>query len=179
MTGKVWRVIESANNQAVELAQQLGVSVLLGQLLVNRGFTEPGPAQAFLEPRLSQLYDPYLFTGMERAVTRIARAINDQEQILVYGDYDVDGITSVSLMVRVLARLLPGKVLYYLPKRLEEGYGLHQSSLEKALAKGVRLVITVDCGITAVAEAVFLKEQGVDLIITDHHEPQADLLPAV
>jgi single-stranded-DNA-specific exonuclease len=147
----------------------------LGQLLINRGISEQKQAEAFLSPALSHLHDPYLFRDMERAIDRISQAVREQEQVLIYGDYDVDGITSVSLMVRVLAKVLPGKVLFYLPKRLEEGYGLHLSSLEKALAKGTSLIITVDCGISAIEEASYLKEKGIDLIITDHHEPPPQL----
>ncbi len=177
MTGKVWRIAEHQNALSCELAGNLGISNLLARLLVNRGFTEPEQAQLFLSPTLAQLHDPFLFTAMRRAVERIGRAIANQEYVLIYGDYDVDGITSVSLMIRVLARLLPGKLFYYLPKRLEEGYGLHLGSIEKALARGVALIITVDCGITAAAEADYLKEHGIDLIITDHHEPQ-ETIPA-
>ncbi len=175
MTKKRWRITDSKMAQADGLAEQLGISRLLAQLLVNRGITEIAAAQEFLTPVLEHLHDPYLFNQMPLAVERIARAVQEQEQVLVYGDYDVDGITSVSLMIRVLAKLLPGKLLYYLPKRLEEGYGLHLDSIAKALNRGVKLIITVDCGITAVTEAAYLKEHGVDLIITDHHEPQAEL----
>ncbi len=175
MTKKRWRITDSKTDQADGLAEQLGISRLLAQLLVNRGITEIAVAREFLTPVLEHLHDPYLFNQMPGAVERIVRAVQEQEQVLVYGDYDVDGITSVSLMIRVLAKLLPGKLLYYLPKRLEEGYGLHLASIAKALNRGVKLIITVDCGITAVAEAAYLKEHGVDLIITDHHEPQAEL----
>lgn len=175
MPGKVWKIVETPLEQAYELAKQLGVSPLLGQLLVNRGITDPEKASAFLAPKIDQLPDPFLFKDMGQAVDRLEKAIKDQEQVLVYGDYDVDGVTSVALFIRVLGKLLPGKILYYIPKRLEEGYGLHLSSLERAVGRGVKLVITVDCGITAVEESRYLKNNGIDLIITDHHEPQADL----
>lgn len=175
MPGKVWKIVETPLEQAYELAKQLGVSPLLGQLLVNRGITDPEKASAFLAPKIDQLPDPFLFKDMGQAVDRLEKAIKDQEQVLVYGDYDVDGVTSVALFIRVLGRLLPGKILYYIPKRLEEGYGLHLSSLERAASRGVKLVITVDCGITAIEESRYLKNNGIDLIITDHHEPQADL----
>lgn len=175
MPGKVWKIVETPLEQAYELAKQLGVSPLLGQLLVNRGITDPEKASAFLAPKIDQLPDPFLFKDMGQAVDRLEKAVKDQEQVLVYGDYDVDGVTSVALFIRVLGRLLPGKILYYIPKRLEEGYGLHLSSLQRAASKGVKLVITVDCGITAVEESRYLKNNGIDLIITDHHEPQTDL----
>ncbi len=175
MAGKLWHVTEGVQPQAEALSHELGISVLLGQLLINRGLSEAAEARRFLAPDLADLHDPFRFQEMGRAVERLAAAIRDQEPVLIYGDYDVDGVTSVALMIRVLARFLPGKVLYYLPKRLEEGYGLHLSAVEKALAKGVRLIVTVDCGITALEEAAYLKAQGVDLIVTDHHEPQAQL----
>ncbi len=171
MAKKVWKMTESTDNSAIRLAKELGISLLLGRLLVNRGLTDPEEAKAFLMPDLARLHDPFQFRDMKRAVERIARAIQNQEQILVYGDYDVDGITSISVIIRVLGKLLPGKLLYYIPKRLEEGYGLHLTSLEKALAKGVRLIITVDCGISAIEESAYLKTRGIDIIITDHHEP--------
>jgi single-stranded-DNA-specific exonuclease len=176
MGKKIWKILNTISNEAEQLAEELGISSLLGQLLLNRGITALDTAERFLLPDLGHLHDPFLFTGMEQAVKRIHRAVANQECVLIYGDYDVDGITSIALMVRVLAKYLPGKLLYYIPKRLEEGYGLHLSSLEKALSKGVSLIITVDCGISAATEAGYLKERGIDLIITDHHEPQ-DLLP--
>lgn len=176
MPGKIWKIAEGFNNAAVKLAGELKVSVLLGQLLINRGILEPQKAEKFLTPDLTHLYDPFLFKDMKRAAERLAKAIQNGERVLIYGDYDVDGVTSVALMVRVLSKHLAGRLLYYLPKRLEEGYGLNLNSLKKALSKGVDLVITVDCGISAHEEAVFLKSEGVDLIITDHHEAQ-DLLP--
>lgn len=176
MGKKIWKILNTISGEAEQLAEELGISSLLGQLLLNRGITALDTAERFLLPDLEHLHDPFLFTGMEQAVKRIRRAVANQEYVLIYGDYDVDGITSIALMVRVLAKYLPGKLLYYIPKRLEEGYGLHLSSLDKALSKGVSLIITVDCGISAATEAGYLMERGIDLIITDHHEPQ-DLLP--
>lgn len=175
MAKKVWKVTETSDNSAAQLAKQLGISLLLSRLLVNRGLTDPEVAKAFLAPDLSQLHDPFQFRDMKRAIERIVQAVQNREQILVYGDYDVDGITSISVIIRVLGKLLPGKLLYYIPKRLEEGYGLHLTSLAKALSKGVRLIITVDCGISAIDEADYLKAQGIDIIITDHHEPPPQL----
>ncbi len=171
MTKKVWKITENSHNGAIKLSEQLGISLLLSQLLINRGITEPDIARAFLTPDLAQLHDPFQFKDMKRASERIIKAITSQEQVLIYGDYDVDGICSISLIIRVLGKYLPGKLLYYIPKRLEEGYGLHLNSLMKAVSKGVSLVITVDCGISALEEAEYLKSCGIDLIITDHHEP--------
>jgi single-stranded-DNA-specific exonuclease len=179
MAGKVWKLVENYPELSDELARKLGVSPLLGQLLVNRGITDIEKAGAFLAPDINSLHDPFLFNQMGQAVARLEQAVKNQEQILIYGDYDVDGVTSVALLIRVLSKLLPGKILYYIPKRLEEGYGLHLSSLEKAFARGVQLVITVDCGITAIEEGAYLKNKGIDLIVTDHHQPQAELPQAV
>ncbi len=175
MPGKVWKLVDTPPELSNELANQLGISPLLGRLLVNRGITDLEKANAFLTPDLNQLHDPFLFSDMGQAVDRLEQAVKNQEQVLIYGDYDVDGVTSVALMIKVLSKLLPGKILYYIPKRLEEGYGLHLASLERAVARGVKLVITVDCGITAVEESIYLKTKGIDLIITDHHEPQAGI----
>jgi single-stranded-DNA-specific exonuclease len=175
MGKKVWKILNNTSREAELLAQGLGISPLLAQLLLNRGINRTEQAVEFLTPDLQRLHDPFLFPEMERATRRLQQAIAANEYVLIYGDYDVDGITSIALMVRVLAKYLPGRLLYYIPKRLEEGYGLHLSSLERAFAKGVRLIITVDCGISATSEADYLKEQGVDLIITDHHEPQGAL----
>jgi single-stranded-DNA-specific exonuclease len=175
MGKKVWKVINNTTGEAEVFARALGISPLLAQLLLNRGINGIDQAKQFLTPDFGRLHDPFLFREMKRATDRIYRAITANESVLIYGDYDVDGITSISLIVRVLAKYLPGRLLYYIPKRLEEGYGLHLSSLEKAFAKGVRLIITVDCGISALEEAAYLKERGVDLIITDHHEPQDGL----
>jgi single-stranded-DNA-specific exonuclease len=179
MAGKVWKLVENYPELSDELARKLGVSPLLGQVLVNRGITDIEKAGAFLAPDINSLHDPFLFNQMGQAVARLEQAVKNQEQILIYGDYDVDGVTSVALLIRVLSKLLPGKILYYIPKRLEEGYGLHLSSLEKAFARGVQLVITVDCGITAIEEGAYLKNKGIDLIVTDHHQPQAELPQAV
>ncbi len=175
MSGKVWKIVESSPELGNELALKLGVSPLLGRLLVNRGITDTEKADAFLVPDIGQLHDPFLFSQMGQAVDRLEQAVKKQEQVLIYGDYDVDGVTSVALMIRVLGKLLPGKILYYIPKRLEEGYGLHLNSLEKAFARGVQLIITVDCGITAVEEGAYLQSKGIDLIVTDHHQPQAEI----
>ena len=171
MARKTWKILDDSCNGARSLAEQLGVSPLLSQLLINRGIVDPDIARAFLAPELSHLHDPFLFQGMKQAVERLQRAITNQEYVLIYGDYDVDGITSIALIIRVLGKYLPGRLLYYIPKRLEEGYGLHLSSLTKAIAKGISLIVTVDCGISALQESEFLKSQGIDLIITDHHEP--------
>jgi len=171
MRGKFWKIAAAAPETARRLADELKISTLMAQLLLNRGLVEPTQAVDFLTPNLSQLHDPFLFQDMEPAVFRIMQAVKRNESVLIHGDYDVDGITATALLIKILARYLPGRLLYYIPKRLEEGYGVHRASLEKAVARGVSLIITVDCGISAVTEGEYLREKGVDLIITDHHEP--------
>lgn len=174
---KIWRV--SGETKAVEegLAAEVGISSLVARLLVQRGITEAEAARRFLYPETAQRYhDPFLLQDMEQAVARIERAIAAGETIVVYGDYDVDGVTSTVLLLRALRRL-GAKAAYYIPTR-QEGYGLHAKTLQRLAQEGVSLVVTVDCGISAAAEAEAL--QGtIDLVITDHHLPGPVLPPAV
>jgi single-stranded-DNA-specific exonuclease len=179
MKRKKWKVSHHQTDEAGRLAAELQISPLLAQLLLNRGISRAEQAVAFLNPDFEHLYDPFRLPGVTAAVERLMAAIATQQRLLVYGDYDADGVTAIALIVRVLAGHFPGRLLYYVPKRLEEGYGLHLASLERAVAKGIDLVVTVDCGISAVAESRFLKEKGIDLIITDHHEPSAELPEAL
>jgi len=154
-----------------QLASQLTVTETLARILVGRGLTEYDQCRSFFNPVLTELHDPFLFLPMEKAVKRIIRAIDHSELIVIHGDYDVDGVTGTSVLVRIL-RKLNARVDYYLPNRLIDGYGVTISGLAKIADMGATLVITVDCGITAVEEAIYAKERGIDLIITDHHEPQ-------
>ncbi len=154
---------------ASELAGKLKVSPVLAQVLLTRGFSEPKDCQDFLRPSLKYLHDPNLIAGVPKAAERIARAIKDQEKIVVYGDYDVDGITAVSILWHAI-RTLGGLVEYYIPHRIEEGYGLNPDAVTEICDGGAKLIITVDCGVTAIAPALVAKERAVDLIITDHHE---------
>ena len=147
-------------------------SLVLAELLVARGIAIPDDAFQFLNPDFAQMHDPYLLRGMTEAVDRLQRAIAAQELILLYGDYDVDGTTAVVLF-KTAVEMLGGKVRFHVPHRLREGYGLQSSVLESAYAEGIRLVITVDTGMRAFAEAETAQRLGLDLIITDHHLPQA------
>lgn len=156
------------------LVEKLQISESLARILAGRGLTEYQQCRDFFNPELSQMHDPFLFGPMEQAVQRICRAIDGGEQITVHGDYDVDGVTGTCVIVRIL-RKLGAKCEYYLPNRLVDGYGVSKAGLEKIAATGSTLVITVDCGITAVEEAIHAKELGIDLIITDHHEPQKEI----
>ncbi len=141
---------------------------MLAELLVARGITQPAEAFAFLNPEPAQLHDPFLMLGMTAAVERLERAIAAREPVLLYGDYDVDGTTAVVLL-KTAIEMLGGVARFHVPHRLNEGYGLQSSVLEAAYADGVRLVITVDTGMRAFAEAETARKLGLDLIITDHH----------
>lgn len=148
------------------LSENYGVAPLIATILLNRGITEP---DSFITPSEKALLDPFLMLGMEKATERILKAIKDGEKIAIYGDYDVDGITSTAIMVKFL-RSHNADVIYYIPDRHEEGYGINMDAINKIHAEGVTLLITVDCGITAVKEIAYAKELGIETIITDHHE---------
>jgi single-stranded-DNA-specific exonuclease len=160
------------------LSKKLGISPLMAQLLINRGIYTVAAAREFLDVSLERLHPPGLLRGMARAVEITAGAIEHGEKILVYGDYDVDGVTGTALLVHVLRRL-GAAVDYYIPHRIDEGYGLHAPVLHRARESGVGLVITVDCGISAAAEVEeSYRHGGPEVIITDHHEPPPVLPPA-
>ena len=165
---KRWTITEP-DPRAAELAGQLKVSVVTAQVLLNRGLGDVDAARAFLRPTLKDLHDPSLLAGLDVASDRVARAVRDHEKIVIYGDYDVDGITATSILWHAL-RTLGGDVHYYVPHRLEEGYGLNGDAVAEICDGGARLIVTVDCGVTAVEPAAVAKARGVDLIITDHHE---------
>jgi single-stranded-DNA-specific exonuclease len=165
---KRWMIAEP-NPLADELASRLRVSPLVSQILLNRGVSETQDCQDFLRPSLKCLHDPALLPGLNIASARIAKAIRDNEKIVVYGDYDVDGITATSILWHAI-RVLGGQVQYYIPHRLEEGYGLNGEALTEICDGGAKLIITVDCGITAIVPANVARERNVDLIISDHHD---------
>ena len=154
---------------AVELADALKMSPLVAQVLVNRGIDTPDAARLFLRPTLMQLHEPRKLGGLPVAAERIARAVRDREKIVIYGDYDVDGITATSILWHAITRL-GGLAETYIPHRIDEGYGLNAEAVADICSGGARLIITVDCGVTAIGPAAVAAERGVDLIITDHHE---------
>ena len=155
-----------------------GFSPLVRQLLHNRGITDSTRIQSFLTTDSSQLNDPFLLPDMHQSIARIHRALLSGESIAVYGDYDVDGITATAILVRGLSAL-DGRATPYIPHRLAEGYGLTTTALEKLHSQGISLVITVDCGITSLAEVKRARKSGLDIIITDHHAPLPEMPPAV
>jgi single-stranded-DNA-specific exonuclease len=167
-TPKRW-TIAPASEAAAELASALKVSPLVAQILLNRGHSEPNACRDFLRPTLKLLHDPAGIPNLTKAADRIARAIVDRQKIVVYGDYDVDGITATTILWHAFRRL-GGVVEYYIPHRIEEGYGLNADAVREICDNGAKLIVTVDCGITAVGPARVAQERGVDLIITDHHE---------
>jgi single-stranded-DNA-specific exonuclease len=156
------------------LSDQLGVDPLTAQLLLLRGVTDLPSAQAFLGNGLASLPDPNLLPGMEKACARICTALENGERIAIHGDYDVDGITGCSLLAEVL-RQLGADVAYHIPLRMKDGYGLSADALREAAQSGCKLAISVDCGVSAVAEAQLAVDLGLDLIITDHHQPPEEL----
>jgi len=168
-----WSLTETNHAVAEALAKEARLPQVLAELLVSRGIAEAGQAYTFLNPDATQLNDPFLMLGMATAVERLERAIADREPVLLYGDYDVDGTTAVVLL-KTAIEMLGGEARFHVPHRLREGYGLQSSVLEAAHAEGVRLVITVDTGMRAFAEAETARRLGLDLIITDHHLTKAD-----
>ena len=161
-----------------QLAQDLGISPILGRLLVERGITDVPSAKKFFRPQLPDLIDPFLMKDMDVAVDRLNKALGKKERILVYGDYDVDGTTAVSLVYKFIQEYY-SNIDYYIPDRYEEGYGVSFKGVDYAVETGVKLVIVLDCGIKAVDEIAYAKEKGVDFIICDHHVPDDVLPPAV
>jgi single-stranded-DNA-specific exonuclease len=167
-----WTLAEPHPEAAAALAKVARLPHALAQLLVARGVTQAAEAYAFLNPEPAHLHDPFLMLGMNQAVARLEQAIAAREPVLLYGDYDVDGTIAVVLL-KTAIEMLGGTARFHVPHRLREGYGLQSSVLEAAHAEGVRLVITVDTGMRAFAEAETARKLGLDLIVTDHHLPEA------
>jgi single-stranded-DNA-specific exonuclease len=171
-----WEFVPEPSSQEIEnIASELSLPSVIAKILASRGLDTKEKAEKFLNPSLEDLCDPYLLKDMDKGVDRIIRALREKEKVMIFGDYDVDGITAASLLFLVLNKL-GGEVSYYLPNRLIEGYGLSEEGIAEAEKRGVTLIVSVDCGITAEREVKFAKERGIDTIITDHHEPQ-DILP--
>jgi len=176
--GQVRWEVAPAWDGAEGLARRLRVTPLVAQVLHNRGLDDADAARAFLEPKLTDLHPPELLPGIDSAAERIARAVRDREKICIYGDYDVDGMTAVAILYRALA-MHAADVDYYVPHRLEEGYGVNVEAIEKIAAGGTRLLITVDCGISAAGPLAAARGLGMDVIVTDHHAPGPALPEAV
>jgi len=174
---KILRIASVHTRLQESLSKELKISKILAQILANRGIASVGQAEEFLNVRLEHLLDPFSFRQMSKAVERIKEAKSKKEKTLIFGDYDVDGITSVALLKDSLRRMGLA-VLHYMPHRIKEGYGLTKNILQIAKENKVRLLITVDCGIANPREIEELRKNNIDTIITDHHEPQAGNLPS-
>ena len=162
---------------AKALSRELGISPILCRLLQERGIKTAAEAKRFFRPQLSELHDPFLMNDMEKAVERLNRAMGRKERVMIYGDYDVDGTTAVSLVYKFLQQFY-SNIDYYIPDRYEEGYGVSEKGIDYAYETGVKLIIVLDCGIKAVGEIAYAKEKGIDFIICDHHVPDDVLPPA-
>lgn len=172
---KKWEFYEENSEKIIDIAKKHNISELLTKILVNRGITDDKEIDTFLNPTRNDFYDPYLMPDMEKAVERIIKAINKQEKVMIYGDYDVDGITSITVLKKFLEeRGL--KTGHHIPNRLEEGYGLNENAIKSIAEQKYTLMITVDCGISGIEEVELANQLGIETIITDHHE-QSESLP--
>jgi single-stranded-DNA-specific exonuclease len=178
MVSYLWEHLACDDTAAVRLADALAVDPVIGRLLILRGITDPDAAHHFLNPRIEDLHDPMLLADMGVAVDRLLAAVAGRERIVVHGDYDVDGITA-TVIVRRTIELLGGDVGHFVPERLRDGYGLNTPAIERLHGEGVRVIVSVDCGIRGAEAARRARELGIDLIITDHHEPDAELPDAL
>ena len=176
---KIWKLREVADRETVSrLSSELGVDPVLAELLVQRGVHTFEQARSFFRPSLNNLHDPFLMTDMDKAVERVHKAVASGEKILVYGDYDVDGTTAVSLVYSFLRRLTR-QLDFYIPERYDEGYGVSYKGIDWASENGFGLIITLDCGIKANEKVEYARERGIDMIICDHHLPENELPKAV
>lgn len=173
---KKWNIKSFDDSTIEEICRKTGYSKIFASILAQRGFKTLREIKNFITPKISHLYNPFLFNDMEKAVDRIRKAIDNKEKILIYGDRDVDGITSTNIAYSYL-RELNADVLWYIPT--DEGYGLHNEFIKNYHEKGVKLLITVDCGISAKQEVEYAKSLGIDVIITDHHEPPEEIPNAI
>lgn len=178
MKSLLWHHLPCNDDQASQLAGVLGVHPVIARLLCLRGLSDVEEATRFLNPSLEHLHDPFKLADMDRAVDRLERALAQRERIAIHGDYDVDGITSTVILRRAL-EMLGGEVVHFIPERLRDGYGLQRAAIERLHADRVALVVSVDCGIRSTDAAARARELGVDLIVTDHHEPDGTLPAAL
>ncbi|MBE0652134.1 MAG: single-stranded-DNA-specific exonuclease RecJ [Bacteroidales bacterium] len=174
-----WKIKEKADDDSVDnLSESLGISKVLSNLLVQRGIYTYDDARAFFRPSLEELHDPFLMKDMDKAVDRILRAMNNNENIMIYGDYDVDGTTAVALVYTFLKNVYK-KIEFYIPDRYSEGYGISYKGIDTAFEHNVKLIIALDCGIKAIKKVEYATEKGIDFIIGDHHRPGEEVPAAV
>ncbi|MFC1554641.1 single-stranded-DNA-specific exonuclease RecJ [candidate division KSB1 bacterium] len=176
---KKWVFPEKIDNRTVsDLASKLNAPKVIAEILINRGIDSNEEAKRFFNPKLSDLNDPFLMKNMKNAVDRIQEALKNREKIMIYGDYDVDGITACSLLY-IYFREMTDQVFFFIPERLKDGYGFSMHGVEEAKKLGISLLITVDCGITSIEEVRASREFGMDVIVTDHHQPGTELPDAL
>ena len=175
-----WTVTTTPTDPAIvqQLAKEVNVSETLARVLCNRGIASYAKAKEFFRPQLSDLHDPFLMDGMERAVDRMVQAVKNHDRVMIFGDYDVDGTTSIA-MLTLYFRHLGLETISYVPDRIKEGYGMSNLAMDKAKNAGVNLVVSIDCGITAIDQVEYARSLGIDVIICDHHEPLETLPKAV
>lgn len=173
-----WLLATYDEHRSEEIARECNIPLLLARLLVIRGIDTPERARSFLRIGEDQFHDPFLLDGMEPAIARIRQAVERREAICIYGDYDADGVSSTTLMIHVL-RELGASFDYYIPNRFTEGYGLNRDALQHIYERGFKLVVTVDTGISAVEEVAYGQQLGLDIIVTDHHEPPEEIPQAL
>ena len=173
-----WIVSEGSAREASALASALGISLLAARVLCARGYSDPMHARRFLSPTAAELHDPFLLTSMSRAAERLASAVANRESILLYGDYDVDG-TSAFVILKTAIDLAGGDAACHVPHRILDGYGMKSEVVEEAAARGVKLIVSVDTGIRANDVVQHASALGIDVIVTDHHLPEAALPPAL
>jgi single-stranded-DNA-specific exonuclease len=178
LLNKRWTTYDKSIENIELIISKFQIPEIIARALINRGINTVPKVEAFLNTDLDSLYDPYLMHGMDRAIGRILEAIKCKDKICVYGDYDVDGITSTSLMIRTLKEL-GSDAVYYIPNRIEEGYGLSISSMDKIKELGVSLIVTVDCGIRSNEVVDYAQSLGMEVIVTDHHECEGELPKAL
>ena len=171
---KKWEVSEVNNDEVEEFAKKHKLSNLLASILIHKNITTDEGVEKFLHPTRMDFYDPFLLPDMEKAIDRIVKAVENKENITIYGDYDVDGITSITLLKKFFANS-GVDVKTYIPNRLEEGYGLNKDAIREISYSDTTLIITVDCGITGIEEIEYAKQIGIDVIVTDHHEPGEEI----
>ena len=175
---KKWQIYETNKEKVNELKEKYGINELLATILVNRNIVNEDEIRLFLKPTRNDFHDPFLIKDMDIAVERILKAIENKENVTIYGDYDVDGITSITVLKSFL-KDVGLEVNSYIPNRLEEGYGLNREAVKKIVEDGCELMITVDCGISAIEEINYATELGIETIVTDHHEPGNELPKAL
>lgn len=175
---KKWQICETDKEKVNELKSKYNISELLATILVNKNITTKKEINEFLNPTRNDFFDPFLMNDMDIAIKRIKKAIENQEKVIIYGDYDVDGITSITVLKSFL-KDVGLDVDYYIPNRLEEGYGLNKNAIDEIAKKEYKLMITVDCGISAIEEVNYANSLGIEVIITDHHEPGDEIPKAL